>query len=126
MFISLIVSSVNLLLIRKKMKFSLVVLSLFISPEVFARPMARNRNVGKLRTPRSPRRNSRVMGGKDADIKDYPYAISLRKAEKNGNFKHNCGGSLVRKNYYIFFMNTVDKYVNQFHWKYRIIHMNFR
>ena len=38
------------------------------------------------------------MGGKDADIKDYPYAISLRKAEKNGKFKHNCGGSLVREN----------------------------
>ena len=48
------------------------------------------------------------MGGKDADIKDYPYAISLRKAEKNGTFKHNCGGSLVRKNHMIHFMNIVD------------------
>ena len=45
------------------------------------------------------------MGGKDADIKDYPYAISLRKAEKNGKFKHNCGGSLVRKYYSQFLMN---------------------
>ena len=96
MIISLTVFSAYLLLIRNKMKFSLVVLSLFISPGVFARPMARNRNVGKLRSPRSPRRNSRVMGGKEADIKDYPYAISLRKLGSNGKFHHDCGGSLVR------------------------------
>ena len=78
------------------MKFSLVVLSLFISPGVLARPMAGNRNVGKHRIPRSPRRNGRVMGGKEADIKDYPYAVSLKKLE-NGKFRHHCGGSLVRK-----------------------------
>ena len=78
------------------MKFSLMVLSLFISPEVFARPSAGNHNVGKPRISRSPRRQGRIMGGEEADIEDYPYAISLKKFDpRSQTFKHHCGGSLV-------------------------------
>lgn len=79
------------------MKFSFVVLSLFISPEVFARPSTvRNHNVGKPRHSRSPRRQGRVMGGTAADITDYPYAVSLKKFDiSSKKFLHHCGGSLV-------------------------------
>ena len=79
------------------MKFSFVVLSLFISPGVFARPSTvRNHNVGKPRHSRSPRRQGRVMGGTAADITDYPYAVSLKKFDiSSKKFLHHCGGSLV-------------------------------
>ena len=79
------------------MKFSFVLLSLFISPGVFARPSTvRNHNVGKPRHSRSPRRQGRVMGGTAADITDYPYAVSLKKFDiSSKKFLHHCGGSLV-------------------------------
>ena len=83
-------------MLTKTMKFSLVVLSLFISPEVFARPSARNHNVGKLRIARSPRRQGRVMGGEEADIEDFPYAVSLKKLSGSMGFQHHCGGTLVK------------------------------
>ena len=79
------------------MKFSLLVLSVFISPEVFAKPTAGNHNVGKLRISRSARRQGRVMGGEEADIEDYPYAVSLKykKRDRSQEFQHYCGGTLV-------------------------------
>lgn len=42
------------------------------------------------------------MGGAKVDIKDYPYAVSLKKLDRRSKkFQHHCGGTLVGNSYVI-------------------------
>ena len=51
----------------------------------------------------------RIIHGEDADIKDYPYQVSLQN-----NSEHNCGASIISKNYIITAGHCVFNYFKEY------------